>query len=113
MAQYMDNLVNHAFTIASGQTVSAAIDLQGRTVVAMYMPSAFTGSTITFQTSPDNSTFQALYNTSNTQMSATVTQARNYKFDPGDLSGIRYLKLVSGSAEGADRTIIISTMELR
>jgi hypothetical protein len=112
MANYLNNFVVHTATILSGQTTSDAIDLQGRPLVGMILPAAFTGSTITFTISVDNSTFTAVYNTANTQLSVTVTQGRAYLFSPGDLVGVRYLKLVSGSSEGADRSITLISREL-
>lgn len=114
MANYgeLSNFVISRATILSGATVSDAIDLIGRGCLVIYLPATFTGATITFQGSYDNVTFLALYNTSNTQMSMTVTQNRAYVLSPEDLVGIRYLKLVSGSAEGADRTITLVTRQL-
>ena len=113
MAEYNRVFVNRDVTISSGQTASSSVDLLGRGLVGMILPAAFTGATITFQMSTDNSTFYAIYNTSNTQLSATVTQGRAYFFTPGDFIAARYLKLVSGSAEGADRTITLIMRELQ
>jgi hypothetical protein len=112
MADNIPNFVVNTVSIANGATVSSAIDLQGRGLVQVIMPAAFTGSAITFQASPDNVTFQALYNTANTALSMTVTQGRTYMISPSDLVGVRYLKLVSGSAEGAARTITLVSREL-
>lgn len=99
--------------IANGGTVSGAIDLQGLTLCGVILPSAFTGAAITFQVSDDNVTYQAAYNTSNNAMTMTVTQARTYMITPTDFAGVRYLKLVSGSAEGAERTIKLLTRVLQ
>lgn len=96
-------------TIANGATVSSAIDLQGCTMCGIILPAAFTGVALTFQVSDDNVTYQAAYNTSNTALSATVAQGRSYMLTPTDFAGVRYVKLVSGSAEGAARTIKILT----
>jgi len=101
------NLLTKTATIANGGTVSDAIDLEGRGLTAMVMPAAFTGTTITFQGSVDGVTYQALYNASNSAVSMTVAASRTYLFTPGDFSGIRYLKVVSGSAEGAARSILL------
>lgn len=49
--------------------------------------------------------FRPLYNSSG-QVSYTVAQGRSYAIDPKDFQGIPFLKLVSGSAELAPRTII-------
>ncbi len=100
-------------TIANGGTVSGEIDLQGRGVVMLILPAAFTGTAITFQSSTTSGgTFQAVYSVANAAMSVTVTQGRNYGIDPADLLGARFLKLVSNAAEGAARTITIVTREL-
>lgn len=111
MTRYLGNLTYNEVTIASGQTVSGAIDLQGLVLVQIIMPAAFTGTAITFQSSINDVTYQALYNSSNSQMSITVAASRNYNIAPVDFAGCRYLKLVSGSAEGAGRTIGLVTRE--
>ncbi len=106
------NMLNVDITIASGQTASDVIDTKGHGVLYFILPAAFTGTTITFQMSPDNSTFYDCYNVSDAQMTATVTQGRCYVFEPQDLVGLRYIKFVSGSAEGADRTITVGLRQL-
>lgn len=107
MADNIPNFVNVAATISNGTTTSGSIDLQGRGVVAIIMPAAFTGTSISFQISIDNVTFTDCYNTSNTQLTCTVTQGRAYLFNANDLVGIRYLKIVSNASEGADRTLTL------
>jgi hypothetical protein len=95
-------------TIASGETVSGAIDVYPGRLYGFVLPAAFTGTAITFQVSEDGSTYRALYDDGNTAVSITVTQARAYAFKVDDFHCLhqwRYIKLVSGSAEGADRTI--------
>lgn len=101
-------------TITSGQTVSSAVDLKGYDMLAFILPAAFTGTTIQFQMSPTsiNGTYYDCYNIANAVMQATVTQGRAYFIEPQDLAGIRFIKLVSGSAEGADRTILIGTRQI-
>lgn len=111
MTRYLGNLTTNNIVIASGQTVSAALDLQGLALTAIQIPAAFTGASITFQGSFDNSTFQAIYNTSNTAYSITVGTSRTYAINPADFAGFRYIKIVSASAEGAERTIVVSSRE--
>lgn len=112
MTQYLGNFTNkHNLVITSGQTVSNATDLQGQALGALYIPAAFTGASITFQGSYDNTTFMAIYNTANTAYSITVGTSRAYAINLADFAGFRYLKIVSASAEGADRTIILTTRE--
>jgi len=96
-------------TIASGQTVSTALSVAGMDLVAVLIPSVFTGTTITFQGSIDGSTFSALYNHDGTAYSLTnVAASRLIQFTANDFIGMNYIKLVSNSSEGADRTIICS-----
>lgn len=94
-----------AVTIASGATASAAIDFRGRAGGGFTTPAAFTGTTISYQVSVDNSTFQTLYDQFGAQVvTAAVTTSRSYAL-PAELYGWPYVKIVSGSAEGADRTL--------
>lgn len=113
MTQYKGNLTYNEVTIANGGTASTVIDLQGLVLVQIIMPAALTGTSITFQSCPTSSggTFQTLYNSSNTAMSITVAASRSYNIAPVDFAGVRFLKVVSGSAEGAQRTIGLVTRE--
>lgn len=97
-------------TIANGQTTSGAADLQSGHLLGFALPAAFTGTTITLQVSADGTTYQALHNPSNAAITFTVTQAKSYGFTADILSEVsnwRYIKFVSGSAEGADREITL------
>jgi len=111
MTRYLGNLTTNDVSIASGQTASGALDLQGLALTAIQMPSAFTGTSITFQGSFDGATYQDIYNTANTQYSITVAASRTYAINPSDFAGFRYIKIVSGSSEGAARTIVVSSRE--
>ena len=113
MADQQYIFMTKTVTITSGQTVSDAIDTQGLDMVQIEMPAAFTGITMTFQSSLDNSTFNACYNTSGTALSCTVAASRNILISPQDFAGVRYIKLVSGSAEGATRSIRIQLREVK
>ncbi len=99
-------------TIANGATLSSAVDLDGLGLVGIIMPAAFTGATIGFMVSPDNSTFTDLYTTANTIIAMSVTQGRAYAMQAGDLAGFRYLKIKSASSEGAARTLTLLTREV-
>lgn len=99
-------------TIANGATLSDAVDLSGYVLVGLIIPAAFTGTTITFSMSDDNATFYGINNAGGTALSATVAVSKCILFTPGDFVGIRHLKLTSGSAEAAARTIKLITREL-
>ena len=91
-------------TIASGDTVSGAISHKEFATGGFRMPATFTGSSVTFQVSDDGSTYAALYNSSNAQISISVAASRCYPL-PAELMGFRFFKIVSSNAEGGDRTI--------
>lgn len=98
--------------IASGSTTSAAVDLGVSApdggLVGIVMPATFTGASITFQVSADDTTYQALNNASNSAISLTVTQAKSYGFTAdirSALVGWRWIKIVSASSEGGNRSI--------
>lgn len=108
------NVLNYELTatIANGATTSPAVDLGGYALIGLLMPAAFTGTTITFQMSPDNSTFYDVYNTSGTQGSVTVAASRAVIFAAGDFIGERFVKLISGSTEGGARVIKLIARKL-
>lgn len=94
-------------TIASGQTASSAIDFRGRAGGGFRLPSTFTGTTITYQVSVDGNSYGSLYDQFGAQVvTASVAASRRYAL-PAELYGWPYFKIVSGSAEGADRTIAV------
>lgn len=94
-------------TIASGQTASSAILFRGYAQGGFVLPAAFTGATVGFSVSADGVTYGTLYDSANAAVSVTVTQARAYAF-PIAVFPFGYVKIVSASAEGADRSISVS-----
>lgn len=101
-----------AAVIAAAGTTSAAILLYGLRAVGIFIPSAFTGTTITFTVSSDGVTYVPLYDSAGTQVSITVSTSRYIYFDPVIFAGIAYLKVVSGSTEGTARTLTIAALNL-
>lgn len=98
-------------TIASGQTTSAEVALPPTyRVVGIEVP-AMTGVALTV-TAADaaGGTFRNLYAGSN-QVSLTVDGSGRYIGFTADLAAafdsVRWLKLVSGASEGADRTLTL------
>ncbi len=95
----------HDVVISSSGTVSTAASLNDFTLCGFILPAAFTGAAVTFQGSVDNVTFSTIYDSSDAAIGATVTQGRAYSLNLIDFLGYPYIKIVSGSAEGAERTI--------
>jgi hypothetical protein len=98
-------------TIASGQTVGSAVDLGTKRLFAIVTPAALTSTAMTFQASHDGTTYNAVYDDAGTQLSYTVAASRYIAItSPAKWIGVRYLKLVGGSAEGGTRSIVLVTV---
>lgn len=100
-------------TIASGQTTSGEYDLLGNTLVGFHLPAAFTGTAITFTASKSSGgTFQAVKDGAGSTYTLTVAQGQYIPVDPVKMLGVRFIKFVSGSTEGADRVITPISMPI-
>lgn len=93
--------------IANGQQSSAAFNCGGMALCGILLPAAFTGTALTFEVSSAiDGTFVPLKSTtSGTALSYTVAQGTYCALDPKDFQGVQFLKIKSGSAEGAARTL--------
>lgn len=99
-------------TIANGATVSGAIETKAgndMALVGIITPAALTGVAFTFQACHTDAagTFNAVYDTTGTQTSFTVSTSRFIRVDPITFCGASFIKVVSGSAEGAARSIVL------
>jgi hypothetical protein len=102
--------------IANGQTASSAISLSDNALdfscfVGFYTPATLTGTSFTFQASSDGSTFVNVLN-EGTSYSVTVAASRYVSVEPAVFAGVRFIKIVSGSSEGAERTIVACLREV-
>lgn len=105
--------VTHTAVIAAGGTKSNACDLgsvgPGQGLAGFILPDTFTGTAIKFEvnTEDNDDTYKPLYN-AGTELSITCAQARAQGLTADQralLFGWRYVKLVSGSTEGSERSI--------
>ena len=92
-------------TILNGQTKSDIINMSGTLLKTIILPAAFTGSTLTFEISEDKTNFFPYYNINNMPVTIDVSAGRAYGLGAIDFYSIKYMKIVSGSVEAADRTI--------
>lgn len=93
-------------TIANGAATSTAVDLCGVTLAGIQLPASFTGTSITFQAATSlGGTYQTIINPTGASVGATVSAGKYLTLSPSDFAGIQFLKIVSGSNEGADRTL--------
>lgn len=96
--------------IASGTSLSAAIDLRGTTMVGVIMPASWTTANLSFQASVDGQNYYDIYDMSGTEESVAADASRFIAINPSELAGVRYIKLRSGTTgtpvnQGADRTL--------
>lgn len=103
-------LANVSVAIANGATESSLINLSGFSLVGITTPAAFTGTALTFEScaSDGSSCIPVKTSAAGTALSYVVTTSSYYAISPIDFYGIAYLKIKSGSAEGAARTLLCS-----
>lgn len=96
--------------IPNAQTTSQAISLNGMTPVGIEMPGTFTGATLAIHASNTvDGTYKPIYIALGaTPLSYAVAASRYIAIDPIQLQGAQFIKLVSGSSEGAERTLILT-----
>lgn len=97
-------------TIANGAQSSSVIKLNGFALVGIKTPAALTGTAMTFEAcdADGSNAVPVKVTTSGTALSYTVTTSSFYAIDPTPFQGIQYLKIKSGSAESAARTLVVS-----
>jgi hypothetical protein len=103
---------NAAYTqdvvITSGQQNSAAADLKEKTLVGVSLPATLTGTSLTFFAAAALAgTYKQVTNEDGSAYSVTVAADKWCAVDANKFLGVRFLKVRSGSAEGADRTIAL------
>jgi hypothetical protein len=89
-------------TIAASASLSGAVLLGRKSLVAIAMPAAWTSASISFQVSPDGTTFDELYYLSglaSTNYVITAPAASQFiMLDPTQWRGIDTLKVRSGTS---------------
>lgn len=105
---FVGQLLSRSVTLPVG-TRTAAIDLNGFTLVGIQLPTTFTGTTLTFEASSsiDGTFVPVKAGTSGSNLTYTVAQSTYAALDPKDFYGLNFIKVVSGSSEGSDRTLIL------
>lgn len=104
-------------TIANGESLSGAVDLNGESLWGIIMPSAWTTAVITFSVSNDNVTYYPLRYNGSEHQQAEAAASVAITIDPVILNPGRYVKVRSGTsasavAQGAERVITLLTKPL-
>lgn len=105
-----------AVQIASGQSLSGAIDLSRWSPVAIQLPAAWTPANVTFQASHDDMTFADVYEV-NGEVTYPAAAGRYLALDVATFAGMRFLKVRSGTAatpvnQAAARTLVVILRDL-
>ena len=93
-------------TIADAQTKSAVIDLGGLELVGIFVPSGFDGSTLSLEASATSGgTYVPVQNGVGQTYSLTAAANVYVPFpNLAIIAGLRYIKLVSGTAQSGGAT---------
>ena len=92
--------------IGSGNTESNAIGLGAGVICGITTPSALSGGTFHVESTIDDGvSFQPVLGEDGVDLTLTVAADSYIKVSPQDYAGINKLRIVSGTPEGADRTI--------
>lgn len=104
-----DNRVTRTVSVTSGQTESSAVYIAGTTLTAIYTPSTFTGSAITFLVSHDGITFKEYRNPAGSTVSITIVADTWCGILGVDFSAFNHIKLVCGSSQASTAELILQT----
>lgn len=103
--------------IANGAATSGAVDLRGKRLLGIHMPTDLTGNTLTWSCSPtENGDYHVAYHLSTLAATATVITSAAADITiqlPDDKQPANcWLKLISSGNEGAARTFHLFTEDL-
>lgn len=102
------DFAEYAATIANGQAKTGVIDLAGLTLVGIALPTAFTGTGLTFECAEAaGGTFRPVRKVDGTSVDYTCAQGDFVAIDPKDFHGVRFLKIVSDANEAAQRSVLV------
>lgn len=97
-------------TVAASGTTSGTIDKEGSTLCGLMTPAALTSTSITFKGGVTAASLLPVKDKYNTAISITcgTAEAAFYVLEPGDFAGMRYVQLVTGSTEVAERVFTLA-----
>lgn len=113
----MGNLfpITKTATIATGQTASNVVDLEGYTLVGLEIGSAFDGTALSVKGSAfDSATPVVITDTGGNAMEITgVAASELVAINPTAMLAVRYLQLVAGTSQTGATTITCVCREMR
>lgn len=99
--------------IASGASLSGAVDLRGVVLVGVNMPADWTAADLTFQaTHEEAGTYQNVFDADDAEVTVQAAEDRYIVLEPAKYAGIRFLKVRSGTSgtpvnQAAARTLVL------
>lgn len=103
------------FTIANGQSLSAALKLNGGFLEGVYMPAAWTAAGLSFAVcETEAGTYVPLVDSLGAEVTLTVAAGQAIALPIGAVRGWNWIKLRSGTSaaavnQGADRALVAVT----
>lgn len=99
-------------TIASGASLSDALEIDGSAVVGIVMPAAWTAANLTLQASADDTTYNNVYDELGTEKTIVASTSRYIPLNPADFLGMNSIKVRSGTAgtavnQAAARSVVV------
>jgi len=101
------NLIEETVIIENGQTESLELNTQGAKLVGIRLPSAMTGTILSFKISDNAGSFLDYFNSAGVKLEIPITVDTHIGLLIDDFVPVQKIKIVSNSAEGAERTIIV------
>ena len=93
-------------TIASGQTKTDAINMSNFALMGVEVPATMTGTSLTFEAGSDAASTVPVRDVDGADFSVTLgSGAGVHTVNANDFASFKYIKIVSGSSEGAERTL--------
>jgi hypothetical protein len=100
-------------TIANAGTTSGAIDLTVGSLCGIYLPATFTGTALSFTCSPTlTGTYQTWKDATGADIALVVAQGNNYKINPADFIGVKFLKLIA-STQSQESIITVAVRDFQ
>lgn len=108
-----------AAVIANGASLTAAIDLGNTRLSRIAIPASWTTANLTFVVSYDGTTYNDLYDSSGTEVTATAAASRSISLHSlyALFQDVRWLKIRSGTSgtpvnQGGDRTLQLAVRSI-
>ena len=104
---------NFNAVIASGQTISSAVDFRDTQIAGIYFPSGFSGSTINFLSSVYiDGDYQPINQVDRSSLYSLPVSSGYQPVDLPVFAGVRFLKIQSSSAQNSEKNLSLSSIAL-